>query len=267
MIQHILTTRFNVKTLNSRNKQPDISWLYSRLALFKEITIPSIINQTILPDFWFVFFDVNTPVEIKESITHIINKYDGLFIACYVDFFSCTTVKNVLAEYLPKNTDWLVSTRLDNDDALNNCFIETIQKNVKVGHLEFINITSGLIITSNKAYSKNDYSNPFISLSEPFVGFETVWVKEHHRVSSHAPIKQLQLKHGWIQCVHGGNIANQVRGVRVKKENVSESVSPHLIQHVKHVNFIEYLIDNTIFLLKRYSGSLFRRIKTELNDW
>jgi len=113
----------------------------------------------------------------------------------------------------------VITTRLDNDDAVDPKLLELVANAASVGHFEFINATNGLVVNQNRFYRKRDLSNAFISASEPVESFRTVWLDQHHRLGKYAPIKQLPLKDAWIQIIHGSNLANRVRGVRAAVNN------------------------------------------------
>ena len=57
--------------------------------------------------------------------------------------------------------------------------------------------------------------NPFISRVEADVrALQTVFVDQHQLLSGYGRITQVRTEPMWIQVIHGGNIANVVRGIR-----------------------------------------------------
>jgi hypothetical protein len=158
------------------------------------------------------------------------------------------------------DTEWLLTTRLDNDDALNPRFIETLQSEVRPGVREFINPTHGLIVANGKLYRHHDYSGPFISLSEPLEGCRTVWIDEHGLLSRHGSVRQFALRDAWIQVVHGGNLANQVRGVRISPTKVFPDVlPPALSASLVRVRLSGLIFANVSRLLRQYTIRAWRR--------
>jgi hypothetical protein len=114
-------------------------------------------------------------------------------------------------------TPWVISSRLDNDDALARDYIESVQTEFRRQDAEFINFTGGLQLSDEGAlYYRSDPSNAFLSLIEkrtdkPLIG---VFVDWHDRVSKHAPVRQVSTHPMWLQMVHGRNIGNAIRGIR-----------------------------------------------------
>lgn len=259
-ICHALLTRFNTR------QKPQVDarvisneWLSARMKLFREITVPSVANQTRQPDIWLVFFDVETPAETRNAFAQLAARLPALraHFCATLDLEICRTV---VREAFPQNADWLLTTRLDNDDALHPDFIQTVTSCVEVGRREFINPTNGLIVASGKLYRKRDVSSPFISLSEPMSECKTVWLDQHQRLSRHGQIRQVALRDAWIQVVHGGNIANQVRGVRVLPSSVpADTLPPALAAGILNPSIGEFVFDNTAGLIRRYAGSVSRR--------
>jgi len=263
----VMLTRFNVRRGESAaGVIVSIAWLEERLKIFAEVTIPSILAQTRRPHFWLVFFDAETPEDFKRSVNAVVGSHSWIRWS-YCKVIDSKVLKTAIDPLLPSACNWLLTTRLDNDDALNPALIEQIQSAAEVGRREFLNPRQGLVFAFGKVYKKNDYSSPFITLSESVSGFKTVWLDQHQRLSRHGPIRQIALKHAWIQLVHGGNIANQVRGVRMHSGSVPVEILPKwLAQQLVPNNGLELLLDNTIGLVRRYFGSALRRLRREVAD-
>ena len=67
--------------------------------------------------------------------------------------------------------------------------------------------------------------------------------------------------------VHGGNIANQVRGIRVRETAVNVQHLPMAVRRqLKPTSVLELLLDNSLGLCARYSRSFYRRVRRELSD-
>jgi hypothetical protein len=268
MISHILMNRFNVRSSpGDSTKGLSIVWLDERLALFEKYCLPSITGQTTRPDVWLILFDAETPPEIKK----VMEKWQRQFhfiVPVYLDCFNQAVAVGLVNGYKAHDADWLMTTRLDNDDALHPLFFEQLRQNVKEGYREFLNIPHGLIAANGKFYRKSDWSSPFITFSESASNPETVWIDQHHLLARHASIRQLALRDGWIQIVHGRNLANQIRGIRAPISSLDRSsLPPALLVDLVSESFIDLCMDNSFGLIRRYSGSLFRFVRTKLRDW
>lgn len=257
---HIILTRFNVRRSSIANPRAlSAEWLNTRIRLFRDATVASIVTQTRPPDLWLVFFDEATPPFIRAEMDAIAEQI-GILKAEYCGELDAAVLKQRIRKHLPDGVDWLVTTRLDNDDALNPRFIEAVMACVVPGSREFINPKRGLIVSNGLLYRKRDYSSPFITFSEPVDGFRTVWLDQHQRLSRYATIKQLDLQDAWIQLIHGGNIANQVRGIRILPTSIADGLLPPAIQStLKTTNIGGFIIDNSLGLILRYARSAWRR--------
>ena len=104
---HIIYIRFNYSKLDDFKK---------RLIIFKKYCLPSILNQS----------SKNFKVYININLKHkdLLNKLkkNDLII------FTQNSIDNIIKNL---NQKIIISTRLDSDDAINQYFIETIQKNIK----------------------------------------------------------------------------------------------------------------------------------------
>lgn len=264
---HVLLTRFNVR----RAAVPDPralshDWLAQRMAIFAQVTVPSVVAQRCPPDLWLVFLDELTPAPARLALARLAEQH-GFLRPVYCGVLGDAVYRAVIAQAVPAGTDWLLSTRLDNDDALHPALLAAVRAAVQVGRREFINPVQGLVVGDGLLYRKSDKSSPFISLSEPLQGFQTVWLDQHQRLGRHGPVRQLPLRDAWMQFVHGGNIANQVRGVRVRPQQVDAGIfPPGLRVALKPVSWLSFGLDNTVGLLRRYAGSLQRRLRREWAD-
>jgi hypothetical protein len=259
----IIITRFNVRF--GKDTNPCINsteWLRHRLALFGDFTFPSVARQTIMPDKWFVFFDSGTPAAIRRELETLQSKM-SLFFPVFCDVFDINVCRNAVEEWLPATVQWIVSTRLDNDDAMNNRLLESVYSTCSDGRREFINPLNGIIITDSRAYRKKDPSSPFISLSEPRIDFSTVFIGSHDRLKKFGLVCQVQIKDAWIQVIHGGNIANRLRGVRARYSSLDLDSFPEKVRlSLRSESNMEFLIDNSFGAVERYTRSALRYAKT-----
>lgn len=264
---HALLTRFNVR----RGATPDprvisSGWLNDRLAIFTSVTVPSVVGQVHPPDAWLVFLDEQTPTDTRAALQKLVAQLPLLQLV-YCGVFNTTVAAGALARVVPPGRDWLLTTRLDNDDALHPALLQTVQRLAASRQRMFINPQRGLIVAGGLLYRKRDSSSPFISYSEPLSECRTVWMDQHQRLGRHGPITQVQLLDAWVQYVHGGNLANLVRGWRTLPQQVDPAVLPAALrQSLRPVGWIDYVFDNSVGLFKRLVGSLWRRLRREWAD-
>jgi hypothetical protein len=224
---HIVLTRFNVRVNYSASRTGiDPDWLAHRFQLFEQFCYPSMRSQVNQNFKWLVFFDSETPIAFKQKIAGYAEWHH--FIPVYVDgeFTSALNRTTVLA-HLPQDTEFLITTRLDNDDAVSRDFIEVIQANFWHQSLEFINLTNGYVWSDGRLYSFQYLKNPFMSLIERIQqrsldGFKTVLCGEHTQLAAIGAIKQVKTVPTWLQVVHGKNVSNRIRGVREPVQKLGE---------------------------------------------
>lgn len=137
--EHLLLTRFNVRRDGSMQKTPDEAWLAHRFDLFERFCLPSLCAQTCQGFRWIVFFDEATPDSYRSKI-EIYAKWPN-FQPLYVDRLSLSDLATVLEPYV--QAPYLITTRLDNDDALSKHFIERLQAQFTYQEFEFVNFADG----------------------------------------------------------------------------------------------------------------------------
>ena len=163
-----------------------VEWLDHRLAIFKSVTVPSVAAQTRRPDIWLVFLDDQTPVATRSALQQMTEALP-LLRPIYCGVLDAAVYTDVIRRMAPAGRNWLVTTRLDNDDALHPSLLDAVQRAAAQRKREFINPQRGLIVASGLLYRKRDSSSPFISYSEPLAECRTVWMDQHQRLGCTAP--------------------------------------------------------------------------------
>ena len=131
-MQHFILTRFNLLLWNKdKERQPvrTYAWLEHRFSLFERYCLPSIINQTCQSFQWIVLFDSKTPDSFKEKISAFQEKCPQL-IPVFVEpqngrYFSEIFRREVVSRLCEER---VITTYLDNDDALDLRFVEDVQQ-------------------------------------------------------------------------------------------------------------------------------------------
>ena len=227
MFKHYIFTRWNLLDANTtiynnpNVKNPE-EWMEHRMKLFDEITLPSVMLQTSRNFTWLLAFDVsNTP-------TWIINKYR--------EFPNITPIHLYPADYvrctgIHKDGDWIITSRLDNDDMILPEYIETVQSYFDET-FKLVD-TDGVkhVIATGKEYTPARKSNnsPFISLIEqvgvPWQSIandpkerrlitehvKTVYFCSHSHMEMHFPSVK-SYKKLYKMIIHDRNISNKLEG-------------------------------------------------------
>jgi len=254
---HIILTRFNVKSKGKESKirlQPN--WLDNRFKLFETYCFPSICKQSNKNFIWLIYFDIDTPEEYKQRITDLANECEQLN-PFYIDEWNKENVDSAILSLIAKDRDFLLTTRLDNDDGLHPEFVETLQRGVESKHNKYYNFPYGMTFAAGYAYSHKDNSNAFLSRIESVKNFKTAWEKPHPEVIKTENVEQLNLKYAWLQVIHGQNVSNKIRGAILNPENWHKEYSFLEANTISRVTAVKYMSDNLVFYPIRQLRDLF----------
>ena len=215
--QHFLMTRFNVRVPGwgrSKNGQPvlDHKWIDHRFQLFDTFCFPSVLGQSNQKFTWLVFFDTSTPKEYLPRIERY-KEASAIFFPHFVDgskWFR-TPVRELVGQLTKPEYKFILTTRLDNDDAIHQNFIQKIQDEAIPEHLTLIEPRFGFksnpkgeIIKERKKFG------PFISLVEEVDHFETVLARKHREWKNTKNVRVIKDRM-WIQVIHERNMKNIFR--------------------------------------------------------
>lgn len=220
---HFILTRFNVRSFYHASEPTD-EWLRERLRLFRQYCLPALTDQTARQFVWLVFLDHLSPEWFRQEIE---KDAPGRFETVYVvGAFTSATVSEAVAART--NSPYILTTRVDNDDAVARDFIQAIQACFQHQDFEFINLVNGAQYADGKAYLRPYTKNPFLSLIEAAgtTPPATVFVEHHYRVDERGPVRNIRTAHPmWLQVIHGGNVLNEIVGLRVSGNRVAKFFS------------------------------------------
>jgi hypothetical protein len=156
---------------------------------------------------WLVFFDEGTPQRFVERI----GSYEsgGHLEARFVAEGGEPEWEAVREQLLP-DCDWVLTTRLDNDDALHVDFVATLQAAFRPLP-GLLNLPQGYVLDARRRrlYGSRQLANPFLSRCEPRGEVRTVLQAGAHDAIG-AAVQQVAAGPLWLQVVHGRNAANRV---------------------------------------------------------
>lgn len=219
-ITHFIVTRFNVRESAHDVRALDVDWLEARFELFERFCLPTVMSQSEQNFSWIVLFDSETPVFARERIDRYSRwpKFLALFVRPGVEG---AARKAVIAQ-LKEAPEILVTTRLDNDDGVSRRFVENIQERATVRETSVLEFPRGYVWHKRRVYEYHFPFNPFTTLAEPRFSddlskLRTVYTGSHSDLGRLGPVVELTKKPAWLQVIHGGNLENTVRGIRVRK--------------------------------------------------
>lgn len=240
--QHFLLTQFNLKNFpqgEHANEEAWIEWTRNRITLFRKYCLPSILNQSDQDFTWILYFDQDTPDEFRPFIEELqaISNIQIVFFQG-MDEFDIRYMDPIKALSSP-DSPWILTSRMDNDDALHRDAIRMIRSNFRAKQGFLISLSSGYVLDPQEMTLSHYYypMSPFISLVERNNGrFRGIFQRGHTRWNELrlGVIKELWHEYFnpagrkayfvvdkplWIQIVHGENISNSFyRGLPVASE-------------------------------------------------
>ena len=222
--QHFVLTKFNVrvnyKSLGKSTLGLNPDWLEHRFKLFDRFCYPSLRKQFNQKFQWLVFFDTKTPTKFKDKVREYTAWQN--FIPVYVDrdkYSPGGLVKPIIRQYLQQDAEYLITTRIDNDDGVALDFINLIQENFSRQKMQFVNFNYGYVWHQQKIYLLKEKSNHFTSLIEKIdreneAEIKTIYCANHSNLKLQGNIKQLDIAPTWLEVIHDRNVVNRVRGIR-----------------------------------------------------
>ncbi|WP_019502667.1 glycosyltransferase [Pseudanabaena sp. PCC 6802] len=264
---HFFLTKFNVRSFPELKPGCDPIWLNRRFELFDKFCFPSVRSQSNQNFKWLVFFDIDTPEPFKQKISEYVQTW-GNFVPVYLD---CPLpygefpdeVRKVVSQYIPADCEYLITTWLDNDDAIHKDYVQMIQDNFDCQDGETLNFFFGYQLAEGRLYFDFELANHFISLIEKYnpESFNTCLCRPHkelYRVCKSA--KKIFCKPVWVEVVHNSNYMNVYRkGFRVppgdildefsiKVEKKNDRAIPFLLEQAKIAVFFPYYFLRKVFL-------------------
>ena len=247
---HYIITRFNLRQedwqSDKSNKKllvTDAGWLEDRFELFETYCLPSVKAQTCKNFKWLVYFDIDTPSLFKARIALYQNgfeNYSPRFIAG-MDAFKYS-IKDDIA--LDAGGGVIITTRLDNDDAIHETFIAKVQFKIQA-----CNILQGVIDIPNGYCLQLDpevhllksiqHSNAFITYVEPFTltsKLKTVMTQGHGEWLFATKTYILKKDRLWLQVIHENNVINTAQGIITTDEKALDGFALNVILPVGNLN-------------------------------
>ncbi len=220
ILQHFVLTRFNIA---SPGREAPIrnapGWLARRFDLFESYCLPSMAAQAPGTFRWLIYFDDQTPDAFRARIAAAQNVVP--FDAIFVGPFKASLAADDVAARLTSRDGRVITTRLDNDDAISRDFLQRVRDAAeRFPDGTIINFREGIALQQGRLYTAADESNPFTSLVEQARNAVTIWAAPHTELAERFPLQQVITEPCWLQVVHGENVANRIKGKRLADKAV-----------------------------------------------
>lgn len=225
--KHYIATRFNLGMFNPDHKLFDPTdnlkvhgislspndWMKHRMNLFIKFTLASVMAQTNQNFTWIVLMDDMTPQAYRDVLAHI--KYRNLkFVYIPVGQIGIT---DALLNNIDGGEYDLITTRLDNDDAIHKNTIgdiQTVYLQNNAAHPDpwVIGLPFGytLDLASRKMYTMRYDNNANVTLVEDSQDAGTVWQCSHGELLLKFNGKFIVPDPYWIIIIHSQNLGNNV---------------------------------------------------------
>src|SRR4029077_13912870 len=126
---HLLLTRFNVRlhwVASELMHHSDPFGLDHRFNIFESFCLPSVRSQ--LAAFrWMVFFDHDTPDQYKDRIARYVADCPSLEPVYVEGPLADEGIRDHVRDLVPSGVRTVITTRLDNDDAIASDYLALIQ--------------------------------------------------------------------------------------------------------------------------------------------
>lgn len=201
---HVIITRYNLGVYSGgwhvRLRPSMPQWMDHRFTVFKEWAVPSIAGQLCKNFRWLILFD---PKTTDEQLADITRGIDCVPARCPVP------IGPTVADWINANvnTEWLITTRFDTDDALDNRFVSELQA-AACEQKEVLCFPSGWWIKGTKTFTSTWHSNPFSTLVERAEQPCCITCCNHDHLRKRFSSYRELPNRRWIHVTHGGNISN-----------------------------------------------------------
>ena len=214
---HVILTRFNVRW-EASTKGLSKEWLTERIRLFEIYCYPSLHQQTNQSFKWLVLLDSRSPDWLKEKMSNYAIWQN--FVPIYLEVpllpeeLGCPAeLKSAIRAQVPQSYTHLITTRIDNDDAISKDFIQHVQDCFSRQDSQGIIFPIGYQFHDGCLYLEYSKGNHFSSLIESyrFDDIKTVFAKSHSLLYLVAPVRQIWGRPSWLEVIHGANLANHAK--------------------------------------------------------
>lgn len=219
-LQHFLLTRFNIMLWRQDKEGKNVrttKWLDHRFSLFEKYCLPSVKNQTYQDFEWIVLFDSMTPDSFKERIESYRQDCPQL-IPVFVEPENGWRFAEIFRDEIVKRlkAKRVISTYLDNDDALNKRFVEDLrQRALEASDETFFYYNEGYQLYTGYNYMMKIHypRNHFVSVVEdgnPSTVKGIFGYGGHYHIDKIEGVKieHVKTEPMWCEVVHEKNMIN-----------------------------------------------------------
>jgi len=218
-LYHALLTRFAVRP-RPASAVPSRRWLERRFALFERFCLPSVVAQSRRGFEWLLFYDSHLDEIYVNRLEEYSRRYGFVVPLAMPRHWDVAALHEVVRGRIPSGASRLLTSRLDNDDVLAVDYVERILTHLHTSGRRAIVFDWGLNLVDGRLYWQPLLRGPFASVVADIEEGEdicTVLDDEHEHLDDVMPVVHVGRPSAWIQIIHGENLANVGRGIRVPR--------------------------------------------------
>ncbi len=214
MDNHIIIVPFNLPNDTISIYEGKNCWMDRRMELFQIYTLSSFNNQTDKDFHLIILLDPLTPKKYLNVLKKFEDQYPFFNILYTLESKGEQYEKDLLKLYLrirKNNSNTILASRCDNDDAVHTYYVETIKQNIK--DFQVLSLAKGIYwdIKSDQFLDSTFPTGPFLTTQSTLNNFLNPRYDNHHDVirKNHHTI----LTEGypiWLQIIHGENLWNRL---------------------------------------------------------
>ena len=217
-LDHVLLTRFNLPSPGHEALlRTQEGWLKQRVVLFERYCLPSVKAQTCQDLKWIIYFDPHSPDWLCNRIAAW-RRFEVLTPIFRATVSRDEMQQDILSIIKHPQTE-ILTTNLDNDDALAVDTVARLQATPCTGSRTAIYLERGLVRRGNDVFLHRDPRNAFCSVRENWDAPVFCWAAQHRRLDAIMSVRTIGGAPGWLQVVHGTNVSNRVHGSLVDPGN------------------------------------------------
>ena len=175
--------------------------------------------QSVRDFVWIVYFDPESPLWLRKMAEDFHSS--GVLVPVYRSRVTDQEIFQDIRRAVEKRADDVLTTNLDNDDALAADFVSRVQAADSPVRPTAIYVRHGLIRKDHRIYAHTFPRNAFNSVRTSWdSASHTCWSEWHTEFDRLMPVVELGGPAGWMQVVHGSNVSNRVKGRLVSPNTV-----------------------------------------------
>lgn len=211
-----LLTRFNpAVSFASEDIGIDAAWLSHRFELFEKLCLPSVASQCERNYHWMLMVSDRTPRTFLERLMDDLALVPSPSTVLLVKEYSPQFFHAAILRRLERTADRVVSTRLDNDDAIACDYLAAVREEAEhlPKHGNFvINFRQGCQVAHHGIFPHDARLNPFLSVVSSTRTLRTAFETHHGQMNRVGTVidKRGGNAH-WIQFIHARNVLNRLR--------------------------------------------------------